>query len=174
MSILLVGFKNFFNFTPFFLLTRVLKHKSIFENNFPIGNINPRRCNSWQNSLLQALWCFERRTSKFSTFWKDWNWCAAWRMCVAGVTILVIRWFSHPLLQVDIGIKKRGKPCFLSRDENIVHFSTEQSASIIVFSAYPYLCASTWSASAFLWFRKHPLPCSEGCPTGLLFGLEFL
>lgn len=36
MSVLKVGFKSFFNFTPFFLLTKVLKHKSIFENNFPL------------------------------------------------------------------------------------------------------------------------------------------
>lgn len=46
MAILQLGFKSFFNFTPFFLLTKVLKHISIFENNFPIGNINQTCCSS--------------------------------------------------------------------------------------------------------------------------------
>lgn len=79
-------------------------------------------------------------------------------MSTAGVMILVIRWFSHPLLRVDIGIKKKGEPCSLRRDENILHCYIEQSASMMsVFSAYPYLCPTTWSASPFVWFRKHPL-----------------
>lgn len=45
------------------------------------------------------------------------NWCAACRICTADETSLAISWFPHPLLKVDIGIKKRGEARFLSRKE---------------------------------------------------------
>lgn len=40
MSVLQVGLKIIFNFTPFFLPTKILKQKSNFESNFSIGNNN--------------------------------------------------------------------------------------------------------------------------------------